>query len=409
MHMHSHFSFNAFDYSPAQLIDEAARHGLYAVAICDFDVLDGLREFQSAADAVGMRVAVGMETRVFFAEYGDVSINSPGEPGVYYFMGMGFGKLPAADSAAGRTLRELRDRSRDRNMALIRRIGEAIPELSLDYQRDVLPLTPSGNATERHIVKALIAKAEAGDAKRIWSKTLGATGEKLDALLADGVALQNTVRSKLMKAGGPGYVKPDRDTFPPLEQVVSMIIEAGGIPMATWLDGTSEGEKDIRAQLECLRSKGIAALNIVPDRNWNIKDAETKRIKVEKLNEVVQVAVSMKMPVNVGTELNSFGQPFVDDFQAEPMRPHWPVFFHGAQVMVGQARLSRFADYSYCGARAAADWPDPGARNDFFAKVGALPCPNAGTLQALIEAGSDKGLRLVKDAVKAGNWTASGI
>ncbi|MFP4580960.1 MAG: PHP domain-containing protein [Candidatus Sumerlaeia bacterium] len=405
MHLHTHYSFNAMDYTPTQLVQEARRSGIYSIAICDFDVLDALEEFYAASDAAPIRAAAGMETRVYFSEYGDVPINSPGEPGVYYFMGMGFAAVPPKDSPAGKTLQELRDRSRQRNIDLIARISKAYPELSLDYEEDVLPYTPSGNATERHIVKAYISKVrEAQKEHEIWGKVLGLSGDELESTLGDELALQNAIRKALMKSGGAGYVKPDKNTFPPLEQVIEMILNAGAIPMATWLDGANEGEKNIREQLECLKAKGVAALNIIPDRNWNIKDPDQKAIKVANLNEIVEVADSMHLPINVGTEMNSPGQPFVDNFEAPAMRPHWPVFFKGAQVMVGQARLARFAGYSYCGEAAQADYADPAKRNEFFARVGALPCPNAETLQALKDIDEAKALACIRDSVRADDW-----
>ena len=396
MHIHTHFSFNALGLSPSALVKEAVARGLYAAAICDFDVLDGLEEFYAAADAASFRAAAGLETRVFFSEYANDEINSPGEPGVYYFMGMGFGRVPGADSPAGRTLAQLRRRASQRNQALVERINQAYPEMAVDYASDVLPLTPSGNATERHIVSAYILKVRAvpgkdpGFERITWGKVLGLPEDKIAALLKDDVALQNTIRSKLMKAGGVGYVQPDYATFPPLETVIAMILEAGAIPMAAWLDGLSSGERDAAAQLECLRAKGAAALNIVPDRSWNIADPEKRKVKIEKMYDVVSVARRMQFPINVGTELNSFGQPFVDDFESEALRPLWPDFMRGANIMIGQARLARFAGVSYCDSAAqSAFGPDITARNDCFERIGQLPCPDAAERARLLEMGNE--------------------
>ncbi|HUT24119.1 MAG TPA: PHP domain-containing protein [Sumerlaeia bacterium] len=411
MHMHSHFSFNADGLAPAQLAEEAVRRGLYAAAICDFDVLDGLEEFFGAGDAHAFRVAVGMETRVFFPEYADREINSPGEPGVYYFMGMGFGCVPEEGTLAARTLETLREGAAQRNRDLTSRINAAFPEIAIDYDRDVIPLTPSGNATERHIVRAYIEKVRRisnGDAAAqsgTWARALGLDVGKIGALLENSVALQNAVRSKLMKAGGVGYVQPGPSTFPPLEDVAGAILDAGAIPMATWLNGLSAGESDIAAQLDCLRAKGIAALNIVPDRNWNVSDPDERETKVARLHEVVEIAGRMELPLNVGTELNSFGQPFVDDFEAAPMRPLWPAFFHGANVMIGQSRLARYAKFSYCGPEAEAEF-GAGAttRNEFFMQAGTLEPPNARTRERLEDMGPDRAFAAIRDSARAGRW-----
>jgi len=407
MHMHTHFSFNALGLSPSALVKEAVARGLYAAAICDFDVLDGLEEFYAAGDEAGFRVAAGLETRVFFPEYAGDEINSPGEPGVYYFMGMGFGRVPDADSPAGKSLAQLRRRASQRNQALVERINQAYPEMAVDYTSDVLPLTPSGNATERHIVRAYILKVRAAAKddpefeRTSWGKALGLPQDKLAAVLRDEVALQNTIRSKLMKAGGVGYVQPDYATFPPLETVIAMILDAGAIPMATWLDGLNSGERDMATQLECLRAKGVAALNIVPDRSWNIADPEKRRVKVERLYDVVSVANRMQLPINVGTELNSFGQPFVDDFESEALRPLWPDFMRGANIMIAQARLARFAGVSYCDPAAqSAFGPDTVAKNDCFERIGRLPCPGAAERARLLGMGGDRAFAALMDAAK---------
>jgi len=230
---------------------------------------------------------------------------------------------------------------------------------------------------------------------------LGLPEDKIAALLKDDVALQNTIRSKLMKAGGVGYVRPDYATFPPLETVIAMILEAGAIPMAAWLDGLSSGERDAAAQLECLRAKGVAALNIVPDRSWNIADPEKRRVKVERLYDVVRVANRMQLPINVGTELNSFGLPFVDDFESEALRPLWPDFMRGANIMIGQARLARFAGVSYCDPAAqSAFGPDTVAKNDCFERIGRLPCPGAAERARLLGMGGDRAFAALMDAAK---------
>lgn len=406
MHMHSHFSYNAEGLSPRQLVERALQNNLYSMAICDFDVLDGLEEFYAASDPTPLKASAGMETRVFFSEYGDKEINSPGEPGVYYFMGMGFSVIPPAKTLAGKTLAELRRRSAERNAALIGRINAAYPEISIDYERQVLPLTPSGNATERHIVAAYAGKiASLPDSPQVWARVLKMGDAKVETLIQSEAKLHNALRSALMKSGGVGYVKPDSSTFPPLEDVVAMILDARAIPMATWLNGLSAGEADMATQLDCLRSKGIAALNIIPDRNWNIADPEEKALKVKHLHEVVRIAKRMELPINVGTELNAPGQPFVDDFAAEPMKPLWPSFLRGANIIIGHTRMLRFARFSYCGPKAAQEFgADIPRKNEFFARVGMLPNPDMKMFRRMMESGPEKAYAAIQDAVRSGKW-----
>ena len=117
--------------------------------------------------------------------------------------------------------------------------------------------------------------------------------------------------------------------------------------------------------------------------------------------DVVKVANRMQLPINAGTEQNSFGQPFVDDFESEAMRPLWPDIMRGANIMVGQARLARYAGVSYCDAAAqSAFGPDLAAKNACFERIGRLPCPDAAERARLVEMGKDRAFAALMDAAR---------
>ncbi|MCX7670092.1 MAG: PHP domain-containing protein, partial [Anaerolineae bacterium] len=155
MHCHTFFSFNAYGYSPAALAWLAKKRGFRVVGIVDFDVLDGADEFLQACDLAGVRGSVGVETRVFVPEFATREINSPGEPGIYYHMGIGFTSSSVPPEAAP-ILAAMRERAERRNRAMLARLNAHLAPVAVDYDRDVLPLTPAGNATERHMLQAII-------------------------------------------------------------------------------------------------------------------------------------------------------------------------------------------------------------------------------------------------------------
>jgi hypothetical protein len=410
MHFHSFFSYNAKGWSPSRIAWESRRGGLYAAGLCDFDVLDGLEEFLEAGLTVGLRATVNLETRAYLREYAKAEINSPGEPGVTYIMGGGFTRVPAAGSPPAAMLQQLRDQAAARNRALVTRVNPHVGAAAIDYERDVVPLSPGRCPTERHIVRAYADKARdaCGDEAALttfWAALFGKPADEVRVLLGNRPALEERIRARLVKQGGLGYEPPTEKTFPLVDDFVAWVLACGAIPMVTWLDGTSQGEADAMAMVTCLRAKGAAAANIIPDRNWNYKDPAVRALKTRKLGEFVEACERLDLPVNIGTEMNRDGLPFADDLAGEALAPHKATFTHGAQVMVGHTLLGRYAGFPYTGAAARAEFGDDlKARNRFFAAVGALPpltCDIAGKLSG---AGVTGALAAIRQAVKKGLW-----
>jgi hypothetical protein len=371
MHCHTFFSFNAYGYSPTGLAWLAKRRGFKLMGIVDFDVLDGVDEFLGACHHVGVRGSAGMETRVYVPEFATREINSPGEPGVYYHMGIGFTSSQAPEAVAG-ILDGMRQRATQRNRAMIDRVNAYLDPVTIDYDRDVLPLTPAGTATERHMVVAYLQAAgqTISDPAGFWPDRLGVVPDQVAAVMDDAPRFQNLVRAKLMKRGGVGYVQPGPDTFPTVDEFHRLVLACGALPCAAWLDGTSAGEQAIGELLELLISKGVVALNIVPDRNWNVADPALRRLKVQNLYDVVELAQELALPLNVGTEMNSYGQKRVDDFDSPELAPVRGAFLDGAYFIYGHTALQQALGLGYQSDWAKTHLPSRRVRNDFYTRVG---------------------------------------
>ncbi len=376
MHCHTFFSFNACGHSPTSLAWLAKRRGFRLMGIVDFDVLDGVDEFLGACELVGVRGSAGIETRVFIPEFARREINSPSEPGICYHMGIGFTSSQVTETAAC-ILGDLRQRAAWRSRDMMDRINAHLDPVAIDYERDVLPLTPAGTATERHMVVAYIRAAERiiPNPVEFWADKLNVEPEQVATLMDDTPGFQNLIRAKLMKRGGVGYVQPNPGTFPTVEEFHELIVACGALPCAAWLDGTSAGEQAIEELLDLLIGKGVVALNIIPDRNWNIADLETRRLKVQKLYDVVRLAQDLALPLNVGTEMNSFGQKLVDDFDAAELAPVRQAFLDGAHFIYGHTILQRALGLGYQSEWAQIYMPSRRARNDFYTRVGYLVPP----------------------------------
>ena len=360
LHCHTFYSYNAYGYSPTHFAVLARRCGLAVAGIVDFDVLDGLDEFRAASRAVGLRAVVSLESRVFVPELADVVLNSPGEPGIAYHLGVGF---PRAVDDPFLTL--MRATSARRVREMLARVNAYLRPVELDLEQDVLPRTPNGYVTERHLCEAFQQKAQLafpdpGERRRFWR-------EKLDGEPAEGVELQNLIRTRTLKKGGAGYVQPRASTFPAMADMNRFVVGAGGIPTLAWLDGTSEGERDCGRLLDVAESTGAAALNIIPDRNFTpgLKDQ-----KLHNLYEIVALAVSHGLPVVVGTEMNAPGNRFVDDFDAIELRPLLPAFLEGAHIVYAHSVLQRECGLGYLSGWAAATFTSTASKNRFFDAVG---------------------------------------
>ncbi len=394
MHCHSFYSYNAYGHSPTSLAWLAKRRGFKLMGIVDFDVLDGVAEFLDACELVGVRGTAGIETRVFLPEFGAREINSPGEPGVLYHMGIGFtggphppGVVPqeVAGILDGGPHPDMRERATQRNRGMIERVNAYLDPVAIDYERHVLPLTPGAIATERHIVIAYVQEAEraASDPVGFWAEKLGLERGEAAALMEDEPRFRKTIRARLMKRGGVGYVQPGPDTFPSIDAFHQLIVACGAMPCAAWLDGTSEGEQAIQELLELLIEKGVVALNIVPDRNWNIADPQVKRVKLQNLYQVVGLAQELALPLNVGTEMNSPGKKIIDDFDAPELAPVREPFLDGAYFVYGHTVMQRAAGLGYQSEWAQSYLPSRRERNAFYTRIGRLVPPGSASLARL--------------------------
>ena len=390
MHCHTFFSYNAYGFSPTGLAWLARQRGFKAMGIVDFDVLNGVDEFLRACELLDVRGSAGMETRVFIPEFASRDINSPGEPGVYYYMGIGFCSTQSPFTAAP-ILNNMRQRAEDRNRTMLARINVFLSPLTVNYDRDVLPLTPVGDATERHMLAAYMQAATGRfpDPVPFWAEKLQLSPEQVAAQIGDSARFTNTLRAKLMKGGGVGYTLPGPGTFPLLDEVNRLIVACGALPCATWLDGSSVGEQAEEELLSLLISKGVVALNIVPDRNWNIPDPDKRHSKVQKLYEVVALAGKLDLPLNVGTEMNAPGQKLVDDFEVPELAPVRQAFLDGADFIYGHTVLQRALSLGYQSEWAKVHFPARRERNAFYTQAGRLTPPGQAGMARLKSLTSD--------------------
>lgn len=388
LHLHSFYSYNACGYSPSKIAWLSRRRSLAVAGIVDFDVFDGLEEFFAAAKLISLKGCVGMETRVFVPEFADKEITSPGEPGITYHMGVGFTESQVPEALVD-FKNQLKETAQKRNRDLIARVNKYLSPVELDFEKDVCPLAPSGNATERHICLAYARKARSvftddNALADFWQEKIALSID--DPKQFEGAELQGTIRSKTMKRGGVGYVQPGEGSFPTMAETNNFILAAGGIPTLTWLNGFSDGEKEIEKLLEIAMSSGIAAINIIPDRNFTpgVKDD-----KLANLNHIVDLAESLDLPIVVGTEMNSPGLKFVDDFKSEELAPLAQIFLKGGHIVYAHSILQKQLGLGYLSKWAEGNFAKTADKNDFYEKVGKYSDPGREDLLSQLKSQTD--------------------
>ena len=154
--IHTTYSFSP--YSPAASVYAARAEGLRTAGIVDHDSIAGAREFIEAGKIVGIPTTVGMECRARM----DGTIlegrrtNNPDQVNVSYMtlQGVPHEKIEYLNDwfAPRRAARN------ERNRKMVANINTLLPDASLDFDRDVLPLSEyagGGVVTERHLMYAL--------------------------------------------------------------------------------------------------------------------------------------------------------------------------------------------------------------------------------------------------------------
>jgi hypothetical protein len=268
-----------------------------------------------------------------------------------------------------------------RTRGIVAKVNPALSPVELDFEKDVLTLTPGGNATERHVCMAYAEKASklfpsSVKLAEFWASKLGMTTEEASKLIQNSVKLQGVIRSKMMKSGGPGYVKADPSSFPSLEEMNQFTLKCGAIPSIAWLNGDSAGEADPEALLDLHESYGCAMFNLIPDRNWNYADSAVKAAKVANMDKIIAACLKRNMPVFCGTEMNAAGQKLVDTFSEPALAKHLNTFVDGAAVLNAHTILAPL------GFGFLSDWSkstfgaDKAARNAFYIRFGRATHPS---------------------------------
>ncbi len=85
---------------------------------------------------------------------------------------------------------------------------------------------------------------------------------------------------------------------------------------------------------------------------------------------IIKLAQSLDLPIIVGTEMNSPGLKFVDDFDSEELKPFAPLFLKGAHIVYAHSIMQKQCSMGYTSKWANENFKTSPAKNDFFETVG---------------------------------------
>ena len=325
-HIHTTYSFSP--YSPTAALYAARMEGLCTAGIIDHDSIAGAREFLDAAAIVDMPVTIGMECRVSMADtpLRGRRTNNPDQVGVSYMtiQSVPHDKIDVLDAF----FRPFRGERNQRNRKMVGKINALLPDMHLDFDRDVLPLSmhrEGGGVTERHLMYAL--------AKRLTEQS-GRGAGMVARLEAMGLTLSEKQRAQMLDLAYPFYeydllgilksafvpeiyIDADREC-PDLRDMVELCEDIDALLCYAYLGDVGESVTgDKKAQkfedgyldglFQCLEEFGVQAVTYMPTRNT--------RAQLERLRGLCERHGMFQVS---GEDINSPRQSFVIKAMEDP-------------------------------------------------------------------------------------------
>lgn len=278
-HIHTPYSFSAFS-DMESIFSMAREERISILGINDFYVTDGYDEFQKGCIENKIFPLFNIEFIGLLKEEQQkgVRINDPNNPGRIYFTGKGLDYPFHTGWLQKRMLRKVIRESQLQIRAMISKINLLIqaedPSLTLSYDT-IRNKYAHELVRERHLAKAIKNIAidnfhTQADQMNFLERLYG--GKKSKGGLSDPAALENEIRSNLLKSGGAAFVEEDEKSFLELKKIIKIITAAGGIPCyPVLLDDPygkcTEFESDYELLFASLNKLGIECIELIPGRN----------------------------------------------------------------------------------------------------------------------------------------------
>ena len=280
-HLHTPYSFSAFT-DVEQALDMAAAEGVKAVGINDFYSTDGYKDWKAGCEQRDLIPLFGIEFISLNAEdqAAGLRVNDPNNPGRIYISGKGLAYPVTLSGEPARQLAAVRAESNAQVERMCAKLNAHLATVGVDIRLDFAKIAAEltrGSIRERHLAKALrmavettCHSEEVEDRRRnLYAKIFGLPAK---ADITDVAAIENEIRSRLLKAGGAAFMPEDPKAFLPMETVQHIIEAAGGIPTYPFLADDAKGnftdfEGDLQKAADTLKKRGFRSVEFITTRN----------------------------------------------------------------------------------------------------------------------------------------------
>jgi len=276
-HIHSPYSFSAFR-SIEDMFRAAKNENIKVLGINDFNVTDGYKEFYELSLVYKIYPLFNIEFISLSKDFQQrgILVNDPNNPGRIYFSGKGLRYPLLQGNRSYDILKKLKNTSQDHVQEMTIKLDNFLSEkragISLSFSE--VKNYAKALVRERHIATALREKvykkySESADRKKLLEHIYG---RECKADLNIDAAVENEIRSNLLKAGGQAFVPEDEESFIELSAVKEFIINAGGIPCYPVLldygdKNFTNFEKSKEKMHKQLLDENVYCIEFIPGRN----------------------------------------------------------------------------------------------------------------------------------------------
>ena len=305
-HIHTPYSFSAFS-SIEEAVRMADSEDVKILGINDFYVTEGYAEFIEKCRLYHIFPLLNFELIGINREdqQSGIRVNDPGNPGRTYITGKALAFPSVLPEQHQQKLDKVVEESNKQVTKMIDLLNRWLEFQRVDISlsvKEIMEEHAMDSLRERHVAKALRIKIDEKSPSddefyKLLAQSYGGTFSEKQR--DDVAGLEDEMRARLLKSGAPAFVPEDDKAFLSLEELISIIQDAGGIPTYPMLlDGAggafTEFEHDREQLLKSLKNRGFYSIELIPLRN-----------RIEVVREYAEYFYEKGFVVSFGTEHNS--------------------------------------------------------------------------------------------------------